>query len=119
MVGKDMSIYLYAIIDVLYNYFFELFWLSIGLILLAFMDFINFQRPKDSGYFSLHTKGNRNDAWHHSKRLAILSFAIAAIGEQQIILLIDNPYIWVGVLAYIWQLVYHLLKFMYNLIRRK
>ena len=100
----------------LYDYIFKFFWLSIGLILLAWMDFINFQRPKDSGYFSLHTKGSKNDAWHHGKKLAILSFGIAAIGYDQVIYLLLNPYIWLAILAFIIQVFIY--NFLLKMIKR-
>ena len=109
-----MEYYYYAIMDVWHKYHFELFWLSVGLLGMAFMDFIIFQRPKDSGYWSLHTKGSRRDAWHDTKRVAILAFAVAAIGDVHLLYLVNNPFIQVALLAIILQKVYHILKWIYQ-----
>jgi len=106
----SLEYYLYAILDVWYKYTFEFCFLGIGFIFLAVMDFINFQFPKDSGFFSLHTKGSRFDAWHLSKRIAIFCFALAAIGDGQLLYLINNPFIQIALLAIVCQWVYHLLK---------
>ena len=103
-----MEYYLYGISDVLSKYYFEFIWIGVGLVLLAWMDFIAFQRPTDSGYFSIHTVGSKRDAWHDAKKLAIFSFAIAAIGEGQLLYLINNAYVWVGISAWVWQ------TFIYN-----
>ncbi len=113
-----MDYYIYLILDILYKWRFELFFISIGLALLAWMDFITFQRPKDSGYFSLHTKGSKRDAWHDAKRLCIFSFAIAAIGEPQVAWLLANPFVWVAFLAFFIQWFgYHIiLKTVYRII---
>lgn len=111
-----MEYYIYAILDVIYTYSFELAYISLGLILLAWMDFISFQRPPDTGYFSIHTRGSKRDAWHDAKKLAILCFAIAAIGEVQLVKLAHNPYIIIAFLAYFWQRVIY--NFLLKLIKR-
>ena len=98
-----MEWYLYSILDVLIKYYFEFIWISAGLILLAWMDFIAFQRPTDSGYFSIHTVGSKRDAWHDAKKLVIFCFAIAAIGENELLYLTNNAYVWVGISAWVWQ----------------
>ena len=103
-----MEYYLYAIIDVLSKYYFELINISIGLSLLAWMDFIHFQRSEDSGYFSIHTKGSKRDAWHDGKKLAILFFGVAAIGEKELVYIVNNAYIWLAFLAWFIQwFIYH------------
>ena len=110
-----------AFLDMFYRYQFELTWLGIGIILLAWMDFIMFQRPHDCGYFSLHTKGSKHDAWHDAKKLAIFCFGIAAIGEMEVLRLINNPYVTLAVMAFILQIfVYNgILKTIAKIIRKK
>ncbi len=111
-----MDYYFYAILDVVYRFRFELLWLGAGFIGMAFMDFINFQRPKDKGYWSLHTKvgSSKRDAWHDTKRLTIFAFAIAAIGSAQLLYLVNNAFLQVAILAIVCQKVYHILKFIYQ-----
>ena len=111
-----MDYYLYAVLDVWYKFRFELFWIGAGLTGMAFMDFIIFQRPKDSGYWSLHTivGSSKRDAWHDTKRLSILAFAIAAIGDVQLLYLVNNAFLQVAILAIVCQQVYHILKFIYQ-----
>jgi hypothetical protein len=114
-----MDYYICLILGVFYQWFFKLANIIIALSLLAFMDFINFQRPKDQGYFSLHTKGSKRDAWHDSKKLAILFFAIAAIGEAQVAWLINNPLIWVALFAWFLQaFIYKGLKTIKRIFRK-
>ena len=43
----------------------------------AGMDYINFQIPYDSGFWSLHTSGPRFDAWHILK---VLKWTFIAFG---------------------------------------
>ena len=42
--------------------------LALAVIADAFMDFILFQRPHDSGFWSLHWN-DTNDSWHYCKKL--------------------------------------------------
>ena len=82
-------------------------------ILLAWMDFICFQRPHDSGYFSLHTKGSKRDAWHDAKKLVLFLIAFIIIREDALIDIFVNPYVWLAAIAYLGQ------KFFYNFLFKK
>jgi len=52
----------------------------------GFMDYIHFQRPLNSGYFSIHTKDTR-DAWHDGSRLMWFFIAVGMIGVSLYLLL--------------------------------
>jgi len=86
----------------------------VGAFFMAIMDIIHFQRPMNSGYWSIHTYGSRSDAWHHSKRLALLCFALGIIGEDYTLItvyyVINHPLVWMAVLAFIAQWAYHIGK---------
>jgi len=77
-------------------------------ILWAFMDFICFQRPYNSGYFSLHTYGLRFDAWHHSKILILFLITYSMIGYENLL-----DYVWFALIALVGQL------FFYNFLFKK
>lgn len=93
-----------------YDILFKIINITLGLLCLAWMDFINFQFKPDTGYFSLHTKGSKRDAWHDGKKCAIFFFALAALGEGAVIQIIESPLFWVAILAIVCQWFYHILK---------
>ena len=105
-----MDYYLAALLDVWNTWGFELFWLSMGLLCMRLMEIMDFQRPHDVGYFSLHTKGSKKDFWHDSKNVAILCFGMAAIGEDAFLYLINNPIIQLAFLAWLSHPVYLFMK---------
>jgi len=74
---------------------------------MATMDFYNFRRPHDNGFWSLKTKHPRFDIWHTSKRIILAIIAYIAIGHEQAIILLSNPYVWLILIAYFGQLIFY------------
>jgi len=77
---------------------------------MATMDYYNFKKPHDNGFWSLKTKCPRVDIWHISKRLILLIVAFLAIGLENLIILITNPYLWMALVAYIGQVIFYTLR---------
>ncbi len=70
---------------------FRLYWLRTLLLALAVicdaaMDYFNFQRPYDSGFWSLHTEDTA-DAWHWIKKLKWLFVIVAIYGLNWFVVL--------------------------------
>jgi len=53
---------------------------AIIIIINAFMDSLNFHRKHDNGFWSLHTKGKRIDAWHTAKIIMLGLVAYGFVG---------------------------------------
>ena len=83
-------------------------------ILLAWMDYICFQRPHDSGYFSLHTKGSKRDAWHDAKKLVLGLVAFSMLELDTLLEMLFgilevmmNPYVLFAAIAYLGQRIFY------------
>ena len=87
-----MDYYCYAIVDVLYKWYFEILNISIALSLWAVADHFRDKVKEDSGYFSHKTGPDKTDIWHHCKRASIFFFVLAGIGDIQLVYLLHNPY---------------------------
>ncbi len=74
---------------------------------MANMDYLNFRRPHNNGYWSLHTKHPRNDAWHHSKRLVLGIIAYLVVGPDGLIQILENQYLQFAVMAYLGQKLFY------------
>ena len=46
----------------------------------AYMDHLDFHRPYNNGFFSLHTRGHRIDAWHVSKWIILGIITVNFVG---------------------------------------
>ena len=70
------------IISQYYLYESQIWWFSFAIICRACADYLNFQVPYDSGFWSLKTDGIWwNDAWHLFIVLMMLCFAIGMTYE--------------------------------------
>jgi len=63
--------------DLIKKYWWQILFFSLAVIADAGMDYVNFQLPKDSGFWSLHTHGWRIDAWHSLK---VVKWTFIAVG---------------------------------------
>jgi len=78
--------------------------------LMATMDYYNFKRPHDNGFWSLKTKAPRWDVWHVSKRIIIFLVAFLAIGLDKLIEIATNPYLQAMVIAFVGQAIFYTLR---------
>ena len=97
------------------KFWWELSCFFMGVWFMAVMDYFNFQVPYNShSFWSLHTHGSKFEIWHVSKRIALLFFAMAAMGYEYTLytltIIVYSPFVWMAVLAWVGQKFYHLLK---------
>lgn len=60
----------------------------------CWMDELNFHRPHDKGYWSLHTK-DQKCSWHHTKKLSQAAIILAIFGLNWIQLIVAAAIIWI------------------------
>lgn len=83
------------------RYWIQVLFFSLAIICDACMDYINFQIPYDSGFWSLHTGGLRFDVWHILK---VIKWTFVAFGMIPKL----NWLILAGALNLFWhELIYH------------
>ena len=87
--------------------FFNIFLFGMIVLLMATMDYYNFKKPHDSGFWSLKTKYPRNDVWHYSKRVILFIIAYIIIGPDQLIQILENQYFQFTAIAYFGQKLFY------------
>jgi len=75
-------------------------------ILMATMDYYDFHKPHDKGYWSLKTGSNKFDVWHSCKRVILFIIAYKFIGIEQLIQILSNSYFQYIVIAYLGQYIF-------------
>jgi len=100
----------------IYEFWQAYIFVGLAAFLSALMDWCNFKRPRNSGYWSIHTK-DKWDAWHHSRKIRYACFflwgAVLYLKqpnmEEIITIIILHPLIFGFIVLIVHYIFYHLI----------